>query len=79
MSVYRSRVVARDLRAAHADVAVHVVCSGDGRCVECGLPGPCAARVAGLAVLRAAGVLPIRRPGATRPELIGARRVLSLS
>jgi len=47
-----------------------------GRCLACLSEGPCEAKRAALADLASRGVLPRRWPGATRPELIGARRVV---
>jgi hypothetical protein len=47
----------------------------DGRCVCCGGHGGCWLRVTALHVLATADRLPRRRRGASRPELIGARRV----
>jgi hypothetical protein len=45
-----------------------------GRCLACLSEGPCQVKRAALAALAIRGVLPRRWPGATRPELIGARR-----
>lgn len=44
-----------------------------GTCLHCRTA--CAERYAALAWLAHYGVLPRRRPGASRPELVGARRV----
>lgn len=46
----------------------------DGCCVACGERG-CAGRAVALRRLGQAGLLPRRKPGATRPERVGARRV----
>src|SRR3712207_6549431 len=53
----------------------HAVSSADGLCLACGVPGPCPERDAASAVFRLSLRLPRRVPGATRPELVGARRV----
>jgi len=53
----------------------HPVCSGTGRCLRCDVPGPCWYRESALMVFRTSGTLPRRWPGASRPELIGARRL----
>lgn len=53
----------------------HAVSSADGRCLGCRSTGPCAQREAAVLVFTRTLRLPSRRPGATRPELIGARRV----
>jgi hypothetical protein len=53
----------------------HPISSGDGRCLTCRVEGPCGLRRAALIVLSAAGALPRRQPGATRPALVGLRRI----
>lgn len=61
--------------AAQVALERHAVSSADGRCLSCGTAGPCASREAAVLVFTRSLRLPSRRPGATRPELIGARRV----
>jgi hypothetical protein len=56
-------------------VDVHAISSADGRCVRCAVEGPCLALRDALYVLATWHQLPRRRAGATRPELVGARRV----
>lgn len=63
------------LDRAQAMLDQHAVSSGDGLCVECGVLGPCPAHEAAALVFARAARLPRRRPGATRPELAGAKRV----
>ncbi|WP_412102732.1 hypothetical protein [Plantactinospora sp. KLBMP9567] len=53
----------------------HAVSSADGLCLTCGVPGPCVEHEQAAKVFMFALRLPRRVPGATRPELIGARRV----
>jgi len=53
----------------------HITSSANGRCIECGRPGPCPIRETAVVVFARTLRLPLRRPGATRPELIKARRV----
>jgi hypothetical protein len=53
----------------------HITSSVDGRCLKCGVPGPCYRREAAVVVFSRFLRLPRRIPGLTRPELIGARRV----
>jgi hypothetical protein len=53
----------------------HVTSSADGRCLECGALGPCQRHDQAAKVFMFALRLPRRVPGATRPELVGARRV----
>ncbi|WP_433528269.1 hypothetical protein ACQPYA_18130 [Micromonospora sp. CA-263727] len=52
----------------------HAVSSGDGLCVECKVLGPCAEYEAAAKVFLLSARLPRRRPGATRPELMGAEQ-----
>ena len=74
MAVYVSSS-RRPLEELRAVVDVHAVASVDGQCVQCQVDGPCAARSAALTELALWHQLPRRLAGATRPELIGARRV----
>ncbi|WP_431726943.1 hypothetical protein [Verrucosispora sp. TAA-831] len=60
---------------AQATLDRHAVSSGDGLCVECKVLGPCPAHEAAAKVFAFSASLPRRRPGATRPELMGAKRV----
>jgi hypothetical protein len=59
---------------AQAVLDRHTVSNANGLCVTCRLPGPCAEREAAARVFATSARLPLRRPGATRPELLGARR-----
>lgn len=59
---------------AQAVLDRHTVSSADGQCVTCKVTGPCAEREAAARVFISATRLPRRRPGATRPELLGARK-----
>jgi len=59
---------------AQATLDRHAVSSGDGLCVECKVLGPCAEHEAATKVFALSARLPRRRPGATRPELTGAKR-----
>jgi len=54
---------------------MHVTSSASGRCIECGQHAPCPERERAAVVFFRARRLPLRRPGATRPELVSARRV----
>ncbi|GAB3943990.1 hypothetical protein [Micromonospora vulcania] len=65
--------------AAQNALERHAVSSADGRCLSCGIVGPCAQREAAVLVFMRTLRLPSRQPGATRPELIGARLVGSPS
>ncbi|GAA1799293.1 hypothetical protein HC028_16240 [Planosporangium flavigriseum] len=53
----------------------HATSSADGLCIECGVPGPCYRRETAVVIFSRYLRLPRRIPGATRPELVGARRV----
>jgi hypothetical protein len=64
-----------DLARAQQVLDVHVMLLADGCCRACGTPLPCAARDGAAAVFIRHGRLPRRRPGASRPELVGARRI----
>jgi hypothetical protein len=66
-------------RTITIDDAQHVVDSHpvglDGLCVACRVDGCVGARAVALRRLGQENRLPRRRPGATRPERVGARRV----
>jgi hypothetical protein len=64
----------RRLGDAQTILDEHPVLAADGRCMACGTEN-CPPRSSALSLLASARQLPSRRPGATRPELIGARRV----
>jgi len=53
----------------------HITSSVDGRCLKCGVPGPCYRRETAVVVFSRFLRLPRRIPGLTRPELVGSRRV----
>lgn len=63
------------LDRAQAELDRHAVSSSDGLCVRCKTLGPCPAHKAAARVFALSARLPRRTPGATHPELIGARRV----
>jgi hypothetical protein len=64
----------RQIDRAQAILDRHAVSSADGLCVECKVLGPCPEHEAAAKLFRMAARLPRRRPGATRPELIGAQQ-----
>ncbi len=70
--VYLSADAVRLVRAARASVDEHALDAATERCRRCGVLGPCPTRRDALALLDSYGRLPYRRPGATRPEGIGA-------
>jgi hypothetical protein len=53
----------------------HETSSVDGICIQCGVSGPCPVRESAMALFSRSLRLPRRVPGATRPELVGARRL----
>jgi hypothetical protein len=61
----------------HAQVMLqrHTVSSADGLCVACHVPGPCGQHEIAAKIFTLSLRLPRRVPGATRPELVNARRV----
>ena len=74
-TAYLSQAAREQLAAAQAAIDTHVISSADGHCILCLVVGPCPAQSIATAIFTRYQMLPGRRPGATRPELIGARRV----
>ena len=64
----------KQIDRAQAILDRHTVSSGDGLCVGCRVLGPCSEHIAAARVFRSSARLPRRRPGATRPELLAAKR-----
>jgi hypothetical protein len=62
------------IERAQAMLDRHAVSSGDGLCVTCKVLGPCPEHEAAAKVFTLSARLPQRRPGATHPELMGAKR-----
>lgn len=60
---------------AQAELERHTVSSTDGRCLMCGVPGPCTDHERATRVFELALRLPQRVPGATQPQMIKARKV----
>lgn len=61
-------------RAQHT-LDTHITSSTTGRCLVCDIPGPCYQRENAVVIFSRTLRLPHRQPGATRPELVGARRI----
>jgi hypothetical protein len=74
-TVYLSAAVIDQLTAAQRVLDEHVTSSASGLCQRCHLVGPCPANEKAAATFARYGRLPRRAPGATRPELINARRL----
>jgi hypothetical protein len=69
--------VTAEERLAEAQRVVdrHVTSSATGLRLACGIPALCPERERAVAIFFRALRPPLRRPGATRPELVSARRV----
>jgi hypothetical protein len=65
----------QQLDHAQAVLDRHPVSSASGLCVTCSVPGPCAEYEAAADVFTRSARLPRRRPGASRPQLLGAKRM----
>lgn len=74
-STYYATSAAQQLSAAQTTLDTHVTSSATGRCLACGAPGPCWRRESAVAIFSRSLRLPVRRAGASRPELINARPV----
>lgn len=74
VSTYLSaaRLPVDELQQAVAD---HTPLAHTGRCPRCRVESPCGPLASVLRTLAAARLLPRRRPGATKPERTGARRI----
>jgi hypothetical protein len=73
-TVYIGYAGLEQVEAAQAEFDAHVTGGADGQCLTC-RDRPCPGQAAALRTLARYGRLPCRRPGATRPERIGLRRV----
>jgi hypothetical protein len=62
------------IEQAQAVLDRHAVSSADGLCMQCKIPWPCREYEAAARVFALSARLPQRRPGATRPDLMGVRR-----
>jgi hypothetical protein len=63
------------LSAAQATLDEHVTSSATGRCLACDSLGPCWRRENAVVIFSRTIRLPLRQPGASKPELINAVRV----
>jgi hypothetical protein len=73
MTIYHGE--AEQLAVAQEVLDRHATSSANGLCMTCKKPGPCAVRETAAAMFSRYSRLPRRVPGASRPELVGARRV----
>jgi hypothetical protein len=74
-TVYLSAAATDQLTAAQRALDEHVTSSATGYCLRCHLVGPCPTNEQAAATFTRYGRLPRRTPGATRPQLINARRL----
>lgn len=75
-TTYYAMTADEQLAEAQRTLDTHATSSANGRCIKCGTPGPCYKRETAVVIFSRTYRLPRRRPGATRPELIGARTVV---
>lgn len=75
VTTYFAATAAADLDQAQRLLDAHVMVLATGSCRLCGTFGSCGYRDAASATFARYRQLPVRRPGASRPELAGARRV----
>jgi hypothetical protein len=78
-NTYYATPADRLLSEAQAILDEHVTSSATGRCLACNSLGPCWRRESVVVIFSRSLRLPARLPGASRPELINARRVISVS
>lgn len=69
---YYATSAEEQLATAQATLDEHVTSSATGRCLACDTPGPCWRRENAVVIFSRTLRLPVRSPGASRPELIGA-------
>lgn len=74
-TTYLAAMAASQLDQAQRLLDAHVIVLPDGACRLCGTTQSCGYRDAASAVFARYRRLPQRRPGASRPGLVGARRV----
>ena len=74
-TTYYAATAAERLAEAQRTLDTHITSSATGCCLACGTLGPCYKRENAVVIFSRAMRLPLRQPGATRPELVGARRV----
>jgi hypothetical protein len=74
-TTYYAATADEQLAEAQRTLDRHITSSANGRCLECGTPWPCYEREIAVVIFSRTLRLPRRVPGATRPELVGARHV----
>ena len=78
-TTYYATTAHDQLISAQRTLDKHITASGTGRCMACGAASPCYRRESAVRIFSRSLRLPTRRPGATRPELVGARMVNALA
>jgi hypothetical protein len=74
-TTYYAATADQRLAEAQRTLDTHITSSATGHCLACGILGPCWRRENAVVVFSRTLRLPRRQPGATRPELVGARRL----
>jgi hypothetical protein len=74
VTTYYAMAADDQLAEAQRTLDVHTV-SSTGYCLTCEILGPCRPRESAESIVSHSLRLPRRRPGRTRPELLGARRI----
>ena len=74
-TTYYAATADEQLAEAQRTLDTHTTSSATGRCLACGMLGTCRRRESAVSVFSRTLRLPRRRPGATGPELVGARRI----
>jgi hypothetical protein len=74
-TTYYAMTADQQLAEAQRTLDTHVTSSATGRCLACGSYGPCYKRENAVVIFSRTLRLPRRKPGVTRPELVGARPV----
>ncbi len=75
VTTYYAATADEQLAEAQRTLDTHITSSATGRCLACGTLGPCRRRESAVSIFSRTLWLPRRQPGATRPELVGARRL----
>lgn len=74
-TMYYAETADQQLTGAQRTLDTHITSSATGLCLVCGTLGPCYKRENAVVIFSRTLRLPRRRPGATRPELVGSHLV----
>ncbi|GAB1693276.1 hypothetical protein KRM28CT15_50790 [Krasilnikovia sp. M28-CT-15] len=75
MTTYLASSARDAISAAFDTINTHATLSSTGLCRTCQTEGPCDRWLEAERHLHDLGLLPQRQPGATRPDLVGVRRI----